>query len=278
MKKSIYVFAAVAALLASCSKSIETTDSGVQYQIISHTDGERQVDTGEMLLMNFRMTIESSDSLMIETFTDNNARYIPADEPSLKEVFFKLAKGDSAIAIISADTLYQKSFGVPKPAHLKADEKVKMIIKVVDVFNQGEMEQKRMEQISELKTKDSLAVADYVASLNNVQTTASGLRYVAEKQGTGKPAKKGSRVTVKYKGYFMNGEVFDQNMEGGEPFEFVLGLGQVIPGWEEGLALMKEGGKYKFIIPWQQAYGERGSGPILPCTSLVFDVELVKVN
>lgn len=278
MKKSIYVFAAMAALLASCSKSFETTESGIKYRIISHTDGERTVNAGEMLLMNFKMTIESTDSPMIETFSTNVPRYIPADEASLKEVFALLSKGDSAEAIINADTLYQKSFGVPKPANLKAGENVKMVIKLVDIFNQGEMEKKRMEQVNELKVKDSLTLASYVASLQNVKQTTGGVRYVAEKEGTGKPVKKGSRVSVRYKGYFMNGEVFDQNMEGGEPFEFVLGLGQVIPGWEEGLALMKEGGKYKLIIPWQLAYGERGQGPILPCTSLVFDIELLKVN
>lgn len=270
--------AAAAAFFASCGNKLETTESGVQYQIFDHNENERMPQAGEILLLNFKMTIESNDSLMMETFTDNQPRYIPADEASLKEVFALLAKGDSAVAYINADTLYQKSFGMPKPANLKDGERVKMIMKLVDVFNQGEMEKKRMEQINELKTKDSLALSSYVSTLQNVQQTASGLRYVAEKEGTGKQASKGSRVNVKYKGYFMNGEVFDQNMDRDEPFEFVVGLGQVIPGWDEGLSLMKEGARYKLIIPWPLAYGERGTGPILPCTSLIFDVELVKVN
>ncbi|MCE2787032.1 MAG: FKBP-type peptidyl-prolyl cis-trans isomerase [Bacteroidota bacterium] len=278
MKKSIYLFAAVAAFFASCGNKLENTESGVQYQIFDHNENERMPQAGEMLLLNFKMAIESNDSLMMETFTDNQPRYIPADEASLKEVFAKLAKGDSAVAFINADTLYQRSFGMPKPENLKAGERVKMIMKLVDIFNQGEMEKKRMEQINELKTKDSLALSGYVSTLQNVQQTTSGLRYVAEKEGTGKQAKKGSRVNVKYKGYFMNGEVFDQNMDKDEPFEFVVGLGQVIPGWDEGLSLMKEGARYKMIIPWPLAYGERGMGPILPCTSLIFDVELVKVN
>ncbi len=278
MKKSIYILTAATALFASCGKKQATTESGIKYTVFEHNEGNRTPQTGDILLMHFQMNFESNDSLLMETFSTGQPRYIPADEASLKEVFSQLAEGDSAIAIINADTLFQKSFGTPKPAHLPETENVKMIVKIVNIFNQAEMEQKQMEEIQSLVTRDSVEVANYLATLQNVQTTESGLKYVVEKAGIGKQAKKGSRVNVKYKGMFLNGEVFDENIEKNEPFEFVIGLGQVIQGWEEGLALMKEGGKYRLIIPWQLAYGERGMGPIMPCTTLVFEVELLKVN
>ncbi len=278
MKKSLLFIGTMATLFYSCGPGMETTESGITYKIISHQDGERAVNENEMLLVNFKMAFESNDSLIIETFSSDNPRYIPADEASLREVFAKLSKGDSVEILINADTLYQKSFGVAKPAGLKDNENVKATFKVVDIFSQSELDQKRKEQMLELQEKDSVMMGQYLSTLQNVKTTPSGLKYIVEKPTNGKQAKKGSKVTVKYKGYFMNGEVFDENLNSPEPFEFMIGLGQVISGWDEGLQLMKEGEKFKMIIPWQLAYGERGSGPILPCTSLVFDVELIKVN
>jgi peptidylprolyl isomerase len=111
-----------------------------------------------------------------------------------------------------------------------------------------------------------------------VTTTPSGLKYVDKKVGTGKEAKKGDRVSVDYTGYFKDGTVFDSSV-GRKPYDFTLGAGRVIKGWDEGIAGMKEGGKRKLIIPYPLAYGEVGYPPgIPPRTDLTFDLELVKVN
>lgn len=111
----------------------------------------------------------------------------------------------------------------------------------------------------------------------NAKTTASGLRYVVEKEGTGKTPLATDQVTVHYTGYLLNGTKFDSSVDRGQPATF--GLNQVIPGWTEGLQLMKEGGKNKLIIPYQLGYGENGMPPVIPAKAwLVFDVELIKVN
>ena len=111
----------------------------------------------------------------------------------------------------------------------------------------------------------------------NAKTTASGLRYVVEKEGTGKTPLATDQVTVHYTGYLLNGSKFDSSVDRGQPATF--GLNQVIPGWTEGLQLMKEGGKNKLIIPYQLGYGENGMPPVIPAKAwLVFDVELIKVN
>ena len=111
----------------------------------------------------------------------------------------------------------------------------------------------------------------------NAKTTASGLRYVVEKEGTGKTPIATDQVTVHYTGYLLNGTKFDSSVDRGQPATF--GLNQVIPGWTEGLQLMKEGGKNKLIIPYQLGYGENGMPPVIPAKAwLVFDVELIKVN
>jgi peptidyl-prolyl cis-trans isomerase A (cyclophilin A) len=110
-----------------------------------------------------------------------------------------------------------------------------------------------------------------------VNFTPSGLGYIVLKQGIGATPTATSTVNVHYHGTFPDGKVFDSSVQRGQPIEF--GLNQVIPGWTEGLQLMKEGGKYKFYIPYQLAYGEGGyPGVIPPKSDLIFEVELFQVK
>lgn len=110
-----------------------------------------------------------------------------------------------------------------------------------------------------------------------IKTTASGLQYEVLTEGTGTQPKTTDQVTVHYKGSLLNGFEFDSSQRQGKPITF--GLNQVIPGWTEGVALMREGGKYRFFIPYQLGYGARGAGQdIPPYSTLIFEVELVKVG
>lgn len=123
----------------------------------------------------------------------------------------------------------------------------------------------------------AVANAEALKRFANAKTTSTGLKYIIEKEGTGDSPKATDNVTVFYNGTFTNGKQFDGNF-GKEPITF--GLNQVIPGWTEGLQLLKPGGKGIFYIPYQIAYGENGhpSGVIPPKSDLIFEVELVKVN
>lgn len=110
----------------------------------------------------------------------------------------------------------------------------------------------------------------------NVKTTASGLQYVVVKEGTGAQPTAEDEVTVHYTGKLVSGQVFDSSVNRGEPATFPLN--RVIPGWTEGVQLMKEGAKYTFFIPSDLAYGAQGvPNAIPPHSTLIFEVELIKV-
>lgn len=109
--------------------------------------------------------------------------------------------------------------------------------------------------------------------------TATGLFYKITQKGNGQKPQKGNTVSVHYKGMLTNGTVFDSSFERNQPIAFKLGIGQVIPGWDEGIGLMNEGDEARLVIPSNLAYGSRGAGGVIPPdATLVFDVKLVGVK
>ena len=109
--------------------------------------------------------------------------------------------------------------------------------------------------------------------------TASGLEYILVQEGAGIKAAAGNTVNVHYTGYLEDGTIFDSSVKRDQPFSFILGMGKVIKGWDEGVALMKVGDKVRLIIPSELGYGERGAGGVIPPNAtLIFDVELLEVK
>ena len=122
----------------------------------------------------------------------------------------------------------------------------------------------------------SIKIVPYDVKGKDTITTLSGLKYIMVKNNANEQLPTvGKKVKVHYTGYFTNGKAFDSSLQRNEPLSFTLGIGQVIKGWDEGIALLHAGERARYIIPYQLAYGIDGMGPIPPMSTLIFDVELI---
>ena len=144
----------------------------------------------------------------------------------------------------------------------------------VEAFRTFEGAREKREAEEKAKHKELL---DKVAAGYN--ETDSGLRYKILQEGNGKKATKGATVSVHYKGQLLDGTIFDSSYKRKQPIDFAIGVGQVIPGWDEGIQLLKVGDKARLVIPSNLAYGSSGAGGVIPPdATLIFDVELMDVK
>ena len=139
-----------------------------------------------------------------------------------------------------------------------------------------ESEQGKQKEVAAAKAKKMEEEIDKMSE--GATTTSSGLKYIIQNQGDGNKPHPGDRVSVHYSGYLTNGTKFDSSYDRKKPFEFTLGQGKVIKGWDEGVALLNIGTKAKFFIPSDLAYGSRGAGGVIPPNAtLIFEVELLDI-
>jgi FKBP-type peptidyl-prolyl cis-trans isomerase len=205
------------------------------------------------------------------------------ENPGFQKVVEKMAIGGKAEAVVpSAMAFGAQGAGQIVPPFTPLFYEVEltgMMSKEQFDKKQADIEAKKQTDAAMKEQQESVNLQKYLKD-NNIkgETKPSGLIYVETTAGTGKSPVSGKKVKVHYTGKLLDGTKFDSSVDRNEPFEFTIGQGQVIPGWDEGISLMKEGGKATLIIPSKLGYGSRGaSGVIPPFASLVFDVELLEV-
>ncbi|MBK7873802.1 MAG: FKBP-type peptidyl-prolyl cis-trans isomerase [Saprospiraceae bacterium] len=299
MKIKFIAFVALTVLLLQgCKKGEErVTPSGYKY--IVHTNvGGAKPQPGEYVYFHAQM--RNADSVVYSSRTMAQAPFLQmptsfekelnSNRPAspIEEVLRDLAVGDSATVIIRIDTLPNKPPGFENVKEMFYDV-VSIQIKDAETFQKDvsiERENERIRRESAQKREPEVAVQllgildQYKAGQlgNKLKTTSSGLKYMVLEEGAGPKIQKGNMVGVHYYGILLDGTMFDNSFNRGSPYVFPLGQGSVIGGWDEGIALLKEGDKAVLFIPSQLGYGDEGSGAIPPGAELVFYVEPGKPN
>ena len=293
--------------VSSCNNSkypgYEQTKDGLYYKLIKHDENGKKAVEGDVLMMDM-VYKNDKDSIIFNSVTQGRKVPVPLTKPSFKggleEGFAMLTPGDSASFIVSADSLFIKTFGMKElPKEIAKGSMLTFYLKVHEIKSKDEIEKMRQEKMAvaeaeaaKNKVEEKTNLDKYLSD-NKITTapTQSGLIFIEKVKGKGANAEKGKKVKMNYVGKLLDGTIFDTNnekvakennmhQEGRtyNAFEFTVGNGEVIPGWDEALPMMKVGGKATFIIPSNLAYGEMNQGPIKPYSTLVFDVELLEVK
>lgn len=267
----------------SCSKYKgfkQDKESGIYYKFYVQNKDSVQAQTGDVVSLLYQLSLK--DSVLVSTIPIQELVQESIYNGDVYDAIRMMHVGDSATFILNADTFFHYMGGSnpfdKKELYFTFKMTELMPKAEVDAIMQAQEEQYN-EYIAQARAAEDSLMQNYIAKNKiKVAPTASGLYFISKKAGKGVQATAGKKVSVHYVGKLLDGTEFDNSVKRGEPIEFVLGQGQVIPGWDEGIAMMKEGEKAVLLIPSNLAYGERGNQVIPPCSPLVFDVELVKVG
>ncbi len=293
MKKATFLLAVAMAwttiMMVSCQSGNEEkfpgfrkTESGLYYKFYKKGTDTVTPKVGEYL--DVVMLYGTDDSVLFDS------RKLPELEqmqiPMIASVFqgdiyeglAMMHAGDSASFIMPADSVWFKLFKMQlTPPGMDSVEYLTFDVKLNEILSEDTVRAREEAKRQKAMEQEAVDRAEYIAkNYPDAKPTSSGLYYISVKKGKGKKPVAGQKVKVHYTGKFLDGNVFDSSKDRGKPIEFTLGKGQVIQGWDEGISMMRKGGKAVLIIPSNLAYGQ-GRGRIPPYSTLVFDVELVDI-
>ena len=274
------------------SKNVIQFSGGRKYVIIKENTQNAFIKTGDFI--SFHILVKNSkDSVLGSSYESG----MPALQEVMtkgksggfEDVLLKLHKGDSAIVWVNSDSLAKQS-GRPLPAFIAKGSDLQYTIKIIDIMNKVQAEalaekmkekqkadyEKKME---ESVVTDEKIIKEYITKNNlKAENIGNGIYYVRITEGTGALPKTGNTLTANYTGKTIEGKVFDSSLTNGQAFEFAVGTGAVIRGWDEGFLKMKKGEKGILLIPSAMAYGGQSPTPVIkPFSVLIFEVELLKI-
>ncbi len=281
--------------------------SGLEYAFIIDKPGTLKPEEGGLLKLNMQSVCNNrilySTAMAFKGKPGEFGVAKPAFRGDLIEAIMLMTPGDSIVCLVDADALF-KNAKTKMPDFIRKGDKVQYFVKLVSLKSkdqvmkeqqaafqkqiQEQMAKQKAEAAKQALKDEKLLKAYFVKNKLKPVKTASGLYYTIKEEGWGENAVPGDSVSMNYTGTLLDGTKFDSNEDTAfhhvQPFEFVLGRGMVIKGWDEGVALLKQGSKATFYIPSGLSYGAQarpGSGANpkgIPANSiLIFDVELLRV-
>jgi len=292
----LFIISILIIFVNSCSQGdYKTGETGYQYKIVKDRGGPT-FENNHYILMNMDYYYEN-DSLLFTSTIKNvpvTMQFIDTIWNRRGQIYHGLKKlkvGDSALFKVNCSDLYEVSFQGNIPYGLNPNAEITFHIGIVDMLNATEFRmwhanlyKVRQEQIKE-KTDQQLFEDISLIDLHLEESgiiameLESGIRYIIQEPGNGIKPEKGDNVVVHYTGYLLDGTRFDSSHDKNDPYEFKLGFGNVISGWEEGVAEMSIGSKYTLYIPSTMAYGEKGLGDMIePNSVIIFDLELLDIK
>jgi len=293
-KQNRYILVVLIFLFAACwqkekYKGYTQLDSGLFYKLQYIGDGAKKATFGDylQLIITYKTL---NDSVFLDSYSNNISGKVilPYNNISFKGSFEEYLKqmneGDSVSFIVNADSLFAKFFNAELPLFLQNQEVVKIDVKLYKILNEQSYQQvlesyKELVEDADIEEQRRLKVYMDTTKVT-FNALPNGMYYFPLKQGVGAPPENGDLVRINFKGTFLNGKPVESTYDRKQAFEFTLGQqGQVIKGLEYSIKMLNEGAQAKFIIPSHLAYGESGSstGIIPPYTTLVYEVELVKI-
>ncbi len=236
----------------------QVTDSGLQYLILEGGDGT-PLEDGQIVRVHFTGWLDDGTEFVSSVTRGEPGSFLVGMETGLAgwdEAITLFSKGASGHIIIPPEL----AFGETGAAGIPPDTTLAFDLEVVDVL------------AGPPDAPQEIDEADYTV-------TDSGLKYYDFEEGDGPELEPGQPAAVHYTGWLEDGQMFDSSLIRGAPLQLILGGGQVIPGWDEGLMGMKVGGKRQLVIPPELAYGEEGAGGVIPPNAvLIFEVEIVPIE
>lgn len=292
MKKYLlYIMLTAFAINANAQEGFQKSTRGARYKLLTNKQGDR-IKINDIVTFNITQK-DDKDSTLNSTYkTGQPGQTQVKAEGDLMDILPKLTVGDSVWIKIPTDTIF---FGHEegRPPFLPKGSDLNTFVKIEKVQSMDEAMAEVKAEAAKAEAAEAALSDKYIAD-NHLQltTTTTGLKYKITQQGTKAKPLAGDSVYVNYTGRTLNGKVFDSSIEAVakaaglqqpgrnyKPIAFPVGRENVIPGWDEGLLLLNAGSKATFVIPSKLAYGPGGQGQdIKPYSTLVFDVELVKVK
>lgn len=274
-------------VISSCTDNrypgYSKTNTGIYFKLMSVGENEYQPNPGDYITADIiYKTIKDSVFFSARRrFQLTNSEY----QGGIEECFAMLAQGEKGLFMISADDFFSKTLSVKRPTFIEAESPMKVEITIITIQTVQQYENEKsafLKWIDDFGEYEKELLSQYIKDNKiHVKPTESGMIFIKTKPGNGRKVKKGDTIIVEYEGRFLDGKFFDSTIKRRESFSYVYGTEwQVVEGLDEAFGMMEEGEKAVVILPSDMAFGDEGSstGIIPPFTSLIFEVEMKKVN